>query len=58
MEAAGYKTAAWVKEMLAGGATSFYKVRERRKTCVFTSKKELCFCSNRRPGRFYCNAEL
>ncbi len=26
MKAAGYKVAAWVDEMLAGGATSFYKV--------------------------------
>lgn len=26
MKAAGYKVAAWVEEMIAGGATSFYKV--------------------------------
>ncbi|MES2374556.1 MAG: 3-hydroxyacyl-CoA dehydrogenase NAD-binding domain-containing protein [Bacteroidota bacterium] len=26
MKAAGYKVAAWVEEMMAGGATSFYKV--------------------------------
>ncbi|HTB26972.1 MAG TPA: 3-hydroxyacyl-CoA dehydrogenase/enoyl-CoA hydratase family protein [Puia sp.] len=39
MEAAGYKTAAWVKEMLAGGATSFYKVEKGEKLAYSPAKK-------------------
>ncbi|MDB5209914.1 MAG: 3-hydroxyacyl-CoA dehydrogenase/enoyl-CoA hydratase family protein [Sediminibacterium sp.] len=31
MKAAGYKVAAWIDEMLAGGATSFYKVENGKR---------------------------
>jgi 3-hydroxyacyl-CoA dehydrogenase len=39
MEAAGYKISAWVKEMLAGGASSFYKVEKGEKLAYSPGKK-------------------
>lgn len=33
MKAAGYKVAAWVDEMIASGATSFYKVENNKRVC-------------------------
>ena len=39
MKAAGYKVAAWVDEMLAGGATSFYKVENGKRLCYDVSSK-------------------
>jgi len=33
MKAAGYTTAAWLEEMLASGATSFYKVENGKRFC-------------------------
>ncbi len=37
MKAAGYKVAAWVDEMIAGGNTSFYKVENGKKLCYSPS---------------------
>ncbi|MEP7255025.1 MAG: 3-hydroxyacyl-CoA dehydrogenase/enoyl-CoA hydratase family protein [Ferruginibacter sp.] len=39
MKAAGYKVAAWVDEMIAGGATSFYKVENGKRLCYDVSSK-------------------
>ena len=39
MKAAGYKVAAWVDEMLATGATSFYKVENGKRLCYDVSSK-------------------
>ncbi|MFZ1453746.1 MAG: 3-hydroxyacyl-CoA dehydrogenase/enoyl-CoA hydratase family protein [Ferruginibacter sp.] len=39
MKAAGYKVAAWVDEMLASGATSFYKVENGKRLCYDVSSK-------------------
>jgi 3-hydroxyacyl-CoA dehydrogenase len=40
MEAAGYKTAHWVKEMIAGGFKSFYKVENGVKLAYSPAKKK------------------
>ena len=58
MKAAGYQVADWVKEMLAEGITSFYKIEKGEKFVVLTREKEICFCRHRRFTRFYCNAEF
>ena len=39
MKAAGYKVAAWVDEMLATGATSFYKVENGKRLCYDVASK-------------------
>ena len=39
MKAAGYKVAAWVDEMLASGATSFYKVENGKRLCYDVNSK-------------------
>ncbi len=39
MKAAGYKVAAWVDEMLASGATSFYKVENGKRLCYDVASK-------------------
>ncbi len=39
MKAAGFKVAAWVEEMLASGATSFYKVENGKRLCYDVSTK-------------------
>lgn len=39
MKATGYKVAAWVDEMIAGGATSFYKVENGKRLCYDVSSK-------------------
>jgi 3-hydroxyacyl-CoA dehydrogenase len=39
MKAAGYKVAAWVDEMLASGATSFYKVENGKRQCYDVNSK-------------------
>ncbi len=39
MKVAGYKVAAWVDEMLASGATSFYKVENGKRQCYDVSSK-------------------
>ncbi len=39
MKAAGYKVATWVDEMLASGATSFYKVENGKRLCYDVSSK-------------------
>jgi 3-hydroxyacyl-CoA dehydrogenase len=40
MEAAGYKISTWVKEMLAGGVSSFYKVEKGEKLAYSPGKKK------------------
>ncbi|TWI79230.1 3-hydroxyacyl-CoA dehydrogenase [Lacibacter cauensis] len=39
MKAAGYKVAAWVDEMIASGATSFYKVENNKRVCYDPASK-------------------
>lgn len=39
MRAAGYKVAAWVDEMIASGATSFYKVENNKRVCYDPASK-------------------
>ena len=39
MKAAGFKVAAWVDDMLASGATSFYKVENGKRQCYDVSSK-------------------
>jgi 3-hydroxyacyl-CoA dehydrogenase len=39
MKAAGYRVAAWVDEMLASGATSFYKVENGKRLCYDVSSR-------------------
>ncbi len=39
MKAAGYSVAAWVDEMIASGATSFYKVENGKRLCYDVSSK-------------------
>jgi 3-hydroxyacyl-CoA dehydrogenase len=39
MKAAGHKVAAWVDEMIAGGATTFYKVENGKRLCYDVSSK-------------------
>ncbi|MEJ8842855.1 3-hydroxyacyl-CoA dehydrogenase/enoyl-CoA hydratase family protein [Lacibacter sp. H375] len=39
MKAAGYKVAAWVDEMIANGATSFYKVENNKRVCYDPASK-------------------
>jgi 3-hydroxyacyl-CoA dehydrogenase len=39
MKAAGYTVAPWVDEMLAGGASSFYKVEKGKRLCYDVSSK-------------------
>lgn len=39
MKAAGYSVAAWVEEMIAGGATSFYKVENGKRLCYDVASK-------------------
>ena len=39
MKAAGHKVASWVDEMIAGGATSFYKVENGKRLCYDVSSK-------------------
>jgi 3-hydroxyacyl-CoA dehydrogenase len=44
MKAAGYKVASWIDEMIAGGATQFYKVEDGKRLCydvTFKSYKAL-----------------
>jgi len=52
MEAAGYKTAAWIKEMLAGGFTSFYKVEKGEKLAYSPAKKNYVSALTGDPGAF------
>lgn len=40
MKAAGYKVAAWVEEMIAKGAGSFYKVENGKRLCYDVSSKD------------------
>jgi 3-hydroxyacyl-CoA dehydrogenase len=39
MKAAGYTVAAWVEEMIAGGAKSFYKVENGKRLCYDVASK-------------------
>lgn len=39
MKAAGYKVAAWVDEMIASGATGFYKVENNKRVCYDPASK-------------------
>jgi 3-hydroxyacyl-CoA dehydrogenase len=39
MKAAGYKLAPWVDEMIAGGATTFYKVENNKRVCYDVATK-------------------
>lgn len=39
MKAAGYKVAAWIDEMIAGGFTSFYKVENNKRVCYDSASK-------------------
>ena len=39
MKAAGHSVAPWVEEMIAGGATSFYKVENGKRLCYDVSSK-------------------
>jgi 3-hydroxyacyl-CoA dehydrogenase len=39
MKAAGYKVAGWIDEMMAGGATSFYKVENGKRLCYDVASK-------------------
>jgi 3-hydroxyacyl-CoA dehydrogenase len=39
MKAAGYKVAAWIDEMIASGATSFYKVENNKRVCYDPASK-------------------
>jgi 3-hydroxyacyl-CoA dehydrogenase len=39
MKTAGYKVAAWVEDMIASGATSFYKVENGKRLCYDVSSK-------------------
>ncbi len=39
MKAAGYKVAPWVDEMIASGATSFYKVENNKRVCYDPATK-------------------
>ncbi|RXK62592.1 3-hydroxyacyl-CoA dehydrogenase/enoyl-CoA hydratase family protein [Lacibacter luteus] len=39
MKAAGYKVAAWVDEMIASGAASFYKVENNKRVCYDPASK-------------------
>ncbi|MEQ1799689.1 MAG: 3-hydroxyacyl-CoA dehydrogenase/enoyl-CoA hydratase family protein [Lacibacter sp.] len=39
MKAAGYKVAAWIDEMIAGGFTSFYKVENNKRVCYDPASK-------------------
>lgn len=39
MKAAGYKVAAWVDEMIASGAISFYKVENNKRVCYDPASK-------------------
>lgn len=39
MKVAGYKVAAWVDEMIAGGSTSFYKVENGKRQCYDVGSK-------------------
>ncbi len=39
MKAAGYKVAPWVDEMIASGATSFYKIENNKRVCYDPSTK-------------------
>ncbi len=39
MKAAGYKVAAWVDEMIASGATGFYKVENNKRVCYDPTSK-------------------
>ncbi len=39
MKAAGYNVAAWVDEMIAAGATSFYKVENNKRVCYDPASK-------------------
>jgi 3-hydroxyacyl-CoA dehydrogenase len=39
MKAAGYKVASWVDEMIAGGATTFYKVENNKRVCYDVATK-------------------
>ena len=39
MKAAGYKVASWVDEMIASGATSFYKVENNKRVCYDPASK-------------------
>ncbi len=39
MKAAGYKVAAWIDEMIAGGAKSFYKVENNKRVCYDPATK-------------------
>ncbi|MBI1782683.1 MAG: 3-hydroxyacyl-CoA dehydrogenase/enoyl-CoA hydratase family protein [Sphingobacteriales bacterium] len=39
MKAAGYSVAAWVEEMIASGATSFYKVENGKRLCYDVASK-------------------
>lgn len=52
MEAAGYKTAAWVKDMLAGGATGFYKVEKGEKLAYSPAKKNYVSAVTGDPSAF------
>ncbi len=39
MKAAGYKVASWVNEMIASGATSFYKIENNKRVCYDPASK-------------------
>ena len=52
MEAAGYKAADWVKEMLALGFSSFYKVEEGKKLAYSPGKKKYVSAVSGDPGAF------
>ena len=47
MEAAGYKVAPWVKEMMASGVKSFYKIENGEKAGLFSWKKTIYLGCNR-----------
>jgi 3-hydroxyacyl-CoA dehydrogenase len=52
MEGAGYQVAAWVKEMVTAGITSFYKVEKGEKLAYSPGKKKYVSVVTGDPGAF------
>ena len=49
MKAAGHTVAAWVEEMIAGGAKSFYKVENGKRLCYDVASKHTRLCPGAMP---------
>ena len=58
MEAAGYKVAPWVNEMLAAGFTSFYKVENGEKLAYSPGKKKYVSAVTGDAACFYRHEEF